>query len=408
MKLLYFVQYFPPEKASGLPLVMDLLEGFAKAGWDVDVYTPTPTRGVTPEVRKAYKKKTLEVLFDGKVKVHRMPLYNEGKKMLQRTIRYSIFSFQCLLKGLFCPADMIFTGGGPPTQGIVAGLIYKWTKKKVIYNPQDLFPDSLIYSGKATEKSLAVRLWRKIEKFSYDHAHAVITITEEMKKTILTRCDHPERVYVVNNWVDTNAIQPVSRDSNSLFDQFALPKDAFYVTYAGNIGAMQGVEVIVESAKLLKEYPEIRFVIFGNGSEEQKIREFICANSLHNVSLFPLQPAHQVPGVYSLGDMSVVCCKAGTSKAGMPSKIWTILASGTCILASFDKDSELDQILESNQCGVCVEPEDPVCMANTILRLSKEKEYVDKMGANGLQYARNHCGKDANVASYISIMDNIC
>lgn len=57
MRLVYLVQYFFPEQASGLQLVEDLLEGFAMHGWKIDVYTPTPTRGVTEEQRKEYKKK---------------------------------------------------------------------------------------------------------------------------------------------------------------------------------------------------------------------------------------------------------------------------------------------------------------------------------------------------------------
>ena len=55
MHLLYFVQYFPPEKASGLPLVLDMLEGFAEHGWKVDVYTPTPTRGITKSAKNWQK-----------------------------------------------------------------------------------------------------------------------------------------------------------------------------------------------------------------------------------------------------------------------------------------------------------------------------------------------------------------
>jgi hypothetical protein len=169
---------------------MDMLEGFASHGWSVDVYTPTPTRGVTKEQRNEYKckSKRKEVLFNGKVTVHRMPLYREGTGFIQRTIRYSIFSCQCLIKGLLVSADAIFTGGGPPTQGIVAGLIHKFTSKKVVFNPQDLFPDSLIYSGTVQENSAIVKAWRVFERFSYNNSDVIITISNDMKRTISERC----------------------------------------------------------------------------------------------------------------------------------------------------------------------------------------------------------------------------
>ena len=74
MRMIYLVQYFPPEKASGLQLVEDLLEGFADYGWKIDVFTPTPTRGVTKEQRRKYSQNRIEKRYDGKLTIHRMHL----------------------------------------------------------------------------------------------------------------------------------------------------------------------------------------------------------------------------------------------------------------------------------------------------------------------------------------------
>lgn len=100
MKLVYLVQYFSPEKASGLQLVEDLLEGFSKYGWKTDVFTPTPTRGVTNEQRKEYANKRVEFKYDGKLTIHRMHLYREGKGIIGRAIRYVLFSLECFGKQL--------------------------------------------------------------------------------------------------------------------------------------------------------------------------------------------------------------------------------------------------------------------------------------------------------------------
>ena len=109
MKLIYLVQYFSPEKASGLQLVDDLLEGFAVHGWEIDVFTPTPTRGVTSAQRKEYARKRIESKYDGKLRIHRMHLYREGKSFIGRAIRYVLFSIECLWKSVTVPADFIFT-----------------------------------------------------------------------------------------------------------------------------------------------------------------------------------------------------------------------------------------------------------------------------------------------------------
>ena len=406
MHLLYFVQYFTPEKASGLPLVTDLLDGFAEHGWNVDVYVPTPTRGVTDEVRKEYAQKRKEVLCDGKLTIHRMHLYREGNRMLQRTIRYSIFSLQCLIRGLFLPADAIFTGGGPPTQGIIGGLIHKWTKKKFIFNPQDLFPDSMIIAGQATEESKVVKLGRKMERFAYKNADVIITITEDMAENIRSKTEDNKKVHVVRNWIDTEKTVPVERDKNTLFDEFGLDRSKFYVVYAGNIGMVQGIETIVEAAEKLQREDNIHFIIFGNGSEEENIRKLVADKELKNLQIFPLQPLERVSEVYSLGDVSIIPCKPGTGSAGMPSKTWTIMATGTAILGSFDTGGELDKTLREAECGYCVEAGNSEKLAEAIKRLHDNPDEVARLGRNARKYAEEKVSKDKAVAQYIKIIED--
>lgn len=406
MHLLYFVQYFPPEKASGLPIVTDMIEGFAEHGWDVDVYIPTPTRGVTDEVRREYARKRKEVLCDNKLAIHRMHLYREGTGMLQRTIRYSIFSLQCLFRGLFLPADAIFTGGGPPTQGIIGGLIHKWTKKKFIFNPQDLFPDSLVIAGKATEESIVVKLGRKLERFAYKNADVIITITDDMAANIRSKTEDDGKVHVVRNWIDTEKTVPVERTNNKLFDEFGLSRNKFYVTYAGNIGMMQGIETIIDAAEMLKEESGIQFIIFGNGSEEGNIRKRIVEKQLRNIRLFPLQSLDRVSEVYSLGDVSVIPCKPGTGGSGMPSKTWTIMAVGTAIIASFDRGGEMEKTICEADCGVCVSAGDAEKLAESIEKLFGDRDRVKTLGHNAREYAVKNVSKKQAVDRYIDIIED--
>ena len=405
MRLLYFVQYFPPEKASGLPIVTDMIQGFAEHGWEVDVYIPTPTRGVTDKVRKAYAKKRKEVFCNGKLIIHRMHLYREGTRLLQRTIRYSIFSLQCLVRGLFLPADAIFTGGGPPTQGIIGGLIHKWTKKKFIFNPQDLFPDSLVIAGQAAETSKVVKIGRKMERFAYKNADAIITITEDMAENIRTKVTDKEKVYVVRNWIDTEKTVPVKRDKNALFDEFGLDRDKFYVVYAGNIGMVQGIETIVESAERLQDEDHIKFIIFGNGSEEANIKRMVLDKGLKNLQIFPLQPLERVSEVYSLGDVSIIPCKPGTGNAGMPSKTWTIMATGTAIIGSFDMGGELDKTLRKAECGYCVEAGNAEKLTEAITNLYGRPDEARRLGLNARKYAEAHVSKEKAVGQYIKIIE---
>lgn len=405
MRCIYLVQYFPPEKSSGSDLVEDLLEGFAKHGWDVNLYTPTPTRGVTTEQRKEYSKKRTAKKYDGKLTIHRMHLYREGTGFIPRALRYVLFGIECFWKAATVPADFIFTGSGPPTQGVVVGLAKKFSrKKKVIYNLQDIFPDSLVTSGICGADSTLMKIGRKMENFTYRNADVIITITDDMKANVVSKGVDPEKVKVVRNWIDVNRIQPVKKEDNKLFDELNLLRDKFYVVYAGNLGKVQGVEVVLEAAALLRDKENIRFVIFGNGSEEENIRE--KAKGMPNLSIFPLQPMDRVSEVYSLGNVSIVPCKPGTGGSGMPSKTWTIMATGTAIIASFDLGGEMQRTIRDAECGYCVQAGDVSALAEKIEEMSRNTGVVKQMGINARKYAEEQVAKEQAVKKYIEIIED--
>ena len=101
MRLLYLPTYFAPEHAASSYLAMNRIEAFANAGFDVEMYVPTPTRGVTKDVREDYKRnKTREMMFNDKIYVHRFPLYAEGKNPILRALRYALCCGMQLYYGL--------------------------------------------------------------------------------------------------------------------------------------------------------------------------------------------------------------------------------------------------------------------------------------------------------------------
>ena len=226
--------------------------------------------------------------------------------------------------------------------------------KKFVYNPQDLFPDCLITTGVATEQSKIVKIGRWVEEFSYHNADVIITISEDMKKNIISKGVENDKVKVVLNWVDTDAIHPVERSKNKLFSELELNRECFYVVYAGNVGMTQGIDVIVRAAQELREQKNIKFLIFGNGSEEQNIKAQIASEGLDNVNMYPLYPQERVPEVYGLADAAIISCKPGVGKSGFPSKTWTIMACGAAIISSFDLNCEFTRTIEAAQCGFCL------------------------------------------------------
>lgn len=407
MKLVYLVQYFSPEKASGLQLVEDLLEGFSAHGWKTDVFTPTPTRGVTDEQRKEYARKRVEIKYDGRLTIHRMHLYREGKGFVGRAIRYLLFSIECFWKAATVPADFIFTGSGPPTQGVVVGLAKKVSGKKVIYNLQDIFPDSLVTSGICGENSFLMKIGHAMENFTYRNADHIITITDDMKANIMKKGVPEDKISVVRNWIDTDKVKHISREDNLLFDELKLPRDGFYVVYAGNLGKVQGVDVILKTASLMKNNRDIKFVIFGNGSEEENLKKIVNDKHLDNVLMFPLQPIERVSEVYSMADVSIISCTPGTGGSGMPSKTWTIMAAGVPIIASFDMPSEMERTIEEAECGFCTRAGDENELTEKIIRVFGDSRLKKCLGQNARRYAEKNVSKAEAVEKYIKSIERL-
>lgn len=407
MKLVYLVQYFSPEKASGLQLVEDLLEGFSEHGWKTDVFTPTPTRGITDEQRKEYAHKRVEVKYDGKLTIHRMHLYREGKGFISRAIRYVLFSAECFWKAATVPADFIFTGSGPPTQGVVVGLAKKVSGKKVIYNLQDIFPDSLVTSGICGENSFLMKIGHAMENFTYRNADHIITITDDMKANIMKKGVPEDKISVVRNWIDTDKVKHVSREDNLLFDELKLSRNVFYVVYAGNLGKVQGVDVILKAASLMKDYKDIKFVIFGNGSEEDNLKKIVRDKHLDNVLMFPLQPIERVSEVYSMADISIISCTPGTGGSGMPSKTWTIMAAGIPIIASFDMPSEMERTIEEAECGFCTRVGDENELGEKLIRVYRDGQLKECLGRNARKYAEENVSKTEAITKYIKSIEKV-
>ena len=405
MKVLYFDQYFPPEKASGSHLVQDLLDGMAKSGWEVNVFVPVPTRGVSDEVREFYKKNRIESTRGDRVLIHRMSLCREGKNPIQRAFRYMVFSIKCFCKALDEKYDVVFTGSGPPTQGFVIGLASRIKRKPFIYNLQDIFPDSLVTTGLAAEQSIPWKIGRCIEDSSYRNATRIITISERMRANILAKGADASKVSVVMNWEDVDTVTQVPKENNHLFEELGIDSNIFTVLYAGNLGGSQGMESFLELAEDSSDLP-IQFVIVGEGSEEEHLRSLASSMGLNNLLFRPLQPVSRVAEVYSMADIAYISCAPGVGKAGFPSKAWSIFATGKPVLASFDGDSDLGDAINDSHLGAISDPSDRLSRNKNLRSLFTDSQRRAEAGVNARRFAELKGSRDKAVSSYLEVIES--
>jgi len=404
MRLLVFSAYYKPEVAASLYLPENVYECFAGHGWDVILFTPVPTRGVSKEISKKYKTLNPEKKYGGRLEVHRVSMFGEKRNPVFRAFRYLLLNLSYLWKGLTASADAVFVQSTPPILGVVAAIIKKFKKIPFIYNLQDVFPDSMVISGFTKENSLLWKLGRSVENFTYKNADKVIVISEDIKSNILRKNVPEGKIEIVYNWVEESAVIPIKRAENGLFDELELDRGLFYAVYAGNLGNAQNIDVIVRASEKLKNIPDIRMIIIGEGMQKDIYMRMAKELSLDNLMFFPMQPYEKISQVYSMGDCSIVSCKPGVGASGLPSKTWSALSAGTPVIASFDDRTDLKRIIEKNRLGLFTSAGDSDALADAILTLYKNPDMRREMGQNGRMFVLNNLTKSIGSEKYFEII----
>ena len=432
MKVMQLTGYFLPEKAASIYLTENRLEAFAEAGFDTVIWASRPTRGLSDEEYQEYKNKKLETMYGGKVTVHRFAMYREGKNPLLRALRYSLNWIIQLWKGLReKDVDCIYLASTPPIQGMLGAFIKKFRGIPFVYNLQDIFPDSLFNNGLANKGGMLWKIGRVIENFTYKHADKIIVISEDFKKNIMAKGVPEDKIVVVYNWVDQNAVVDVKREENKLFDKYGLDKEKFYVAYSGNIGLSQNMEMLLsvaeefqsskvsevsssndsetgQAAETLKptETSNIQFVLVGEGAALENVKRTVAEKNLENVHLLPFQPYEDISHVFSLGDVSLVISKPGTGAASVPSKTWSIMSASRPVLANFD-ENELKSIVEQNECGIFTKAGDKEAFKEAILKLYNDRDLCMEYGKNGRKFVMENLTREVGTQKYVEVIKNV-
>lgn len=396
MRILIPFSYYHPEQCAGLFVIDDMTEEAARQGIETLITVPTPTRNVAPGAQWCRN----ETFCNGKVKVHRFGMFRERKNPVFRALRYLLCELVQLHFMLWKDYDVAFIDSTPPIQGLKLPLVRLFRKKPVVYNAQDLFPETLSGSGLAKSGGLLWKIGMWVSKVTFRNSDKIIAISEDIKRNIVARGVSEDKIEVVYNWVDENAVHPIAKEDNPLFEEFGLSRDKFTVVYAGNLGNAQNIDIVLAAAYML---PEVQFAIFGTGGLEDEIRDRIAAEQLTNVHLNPLQPMERVSQVYSLGDACIVSCRAGLGGSAMPSKTWSIMSCGRPVIASFD-EGELKDILEKNDCGLFTHAENGSEFVAAIRYLKDHPDRCREMGRNARAFIEQNLTKEVGTRKYVEVI----
>lgn len=220
-------------------------------------------------------------------------------------------------------------------------------KRPLLYNEQDIFPENAYFAGILSENSLIYKVAHMLQKYAYKNATALSTISEDMKSTIVTRYGIPaDKVQVIYNW-GHEELKAHNEAENVFLKKYPKKPGEFRVVYAGNLGKMQNVELILEAATLMKDETDITFYIVGGGANEEQLKNYAKEHELSNVTFVAMQPPEEVADLYAAADVNVIPLQPRLVYAALPSKTADCLIAGNPIITCVDEKSAFARMMYS-------------------------------------------------------------
>lgn len=389
MRVLIVSQYFWPESFR----INELVQSLKKQDIEVDVLTGQPNypEGVVFPRYKAWSCGEEEW---AETKIYRVPLFPRGSKSaIKLGLNYLSFVVSGLL---FAPwllrknkYDVIFVYAPSPILQAIPAIFLGWLKKcGVIVWVQDLWPESLSATGYVRSARI-LGLVEKLVRFIYRHTDLLLVQSEAFIVKVATLAPG-KRIEYYPNSVDASFATP----TDVALPDIAGLDEGFPIVFAGNIGAGQAVEVIVETAALLRGYTDIRFIVVGQGSRRDWMADAAQERGLMNLYLPGRYPVEMMPALMKkAAALLVTLADEPIFEATIPSKVQAYMAAGKPILACLNGEGA--RLIEKSGAGLTCPAEDAQGLAESILKLYKMTNAERaQMGANGRRYFKEYFDQD--------------
>ena len=286
----------------------------------------------------------------------------------------------------------------PLTLGLTGWLVSRFRRAPMVFNIQDVFPDAAIETGAIGNRwIIAAASW--LERVSYRAADAVTVLSEDLRDNVAAKMSpvRRDRVHVIPNFVDTDAIVPMDRLTD--YRRELGLGDGPVVLYAGNVGFSQSLDLVVAAAEAL---PEVTFLINGDGAAKAALQASAVGRA--NVRFAGYIAPGRLSELLATGDIHVVPLRAGLGRVSVPSKTYSIMAAGRPVVAAIDPDTAVPRILADSGGGVAVAPDDASAFVGGLRRLLDDPALRDQMGARGRAWVVREASPRAVGAAYDDLL----
>jgi colanic acid biosynthesis glycosyl transferase WcaI len=384
MRVIVWGINYAPEFTGIAPHSVALCEFLKQQGRDVEMVTSFayyPTWQKRPEDRGRLYRTDLV----NEVRVHRCWHFVPARvSALKRIFHEGSFVFTSTLRALFLRRPDVFVVVSPPLLlGVAAWFVGKLKRAPFVFHVQDMQPDAAVGLG-MLKQSWFTRALYGLEAFAYRHAARVSGITRGMLAAFKSKGVTESKLIYFPNAISLRSDEAPPR-RGEFRKRHGFADNEFLAVYAGNLGVKQGLEVLLETAALLREQ-RIRFLICGDGAQRDALATRAREMKLPNFSMLPLQAGLDYRALLVDADVCFITQQAGAGNSFFPSKLLGLLAESKPVVTVAAPECELALSVREGNFGVNVPPGQPGELAAVLGPLAKDPHRLAEFGAAGRRY----------------------
>ncbi|WP_306635308.1 glycosyltransferase [Pseudarthrobacter siccitolerans] len=387
---------YSPEPSGNAPYTTSLAEGLAAEGHSVRVVTGYPHY---PEwrPRPGYSGWKLEEVING-VSVKRLRHYiPRNPTALGRLHMELSFGVRLMFAKWHKPDVVLVVNPALLASGLAILRLRLWPRRPAVgVWTQDLYSRGMIETGTGGQKM--GRLMSALESKILCSADGIAAIHDRFKQHMVEALGvKAERVHVIRNWTHLPA-SPAS-GNQEMRERLGWAPSDIIVLHAGNMGKKQGLDNVIEAARLSDlRQSAVRFVLMGDGNQRKRLE--LMAEGVDSVKFMDSLPDEQFQQALATADALLVNEMPGIKDMAVPSKLTSYFNAGVPVIAATDAESVTASEIQRSGGGVRVNSSDPQALIDAAEALAREPALAARLAENALRFRRETLSEDVAIGKY--------
>lgn len=402
MNILILGINYAPEMVGIGPYTAGMAQYLAEVGHSVTVVCAKP---YYPQwkVEDEYRGGDVRISVEHGVRVVRLPIYvpekPDGKRRLAHHLSFAVRAQLAMISETRRQKPDVVIGIAPSLISIMAArYAARRTGARLWLHIQDFEVEAAFATGLLDDSGLIAKTARRFENWAIT-ADRVSTISPQMCAKLAEKGIPKERIVEFRNWANIDEIVPMTTPS-PYREEWGIDRK-HVALYSGNIANKQGIEIVLEAARLLEHRKDLAFVICGNGPNKTRLMEI--SRGLDNTHFHDLQPRERLPELLGMATVHLLPQIAGAADLVLPSKLANMLASGRPVVATAAAGTGLANEVEG--CGLVTEPGNAKDFAKAIEAITYDDVFMIEAGAHGREQAIARWSRTAILSSFNSNLE---